>query len=878
MEILEIREFPGRNIYCHRPAVKMTLDLGKYGGIESREIPHFNQDLKKILPTIVEHGCGIAEVNGFGIRLDEGTYFGHIIEHIAIELQNKVGYEVNYGKTRLYEKPSCYYVITECKNTNVGREALKIAVEMAQSIINNEQTTGEYWLAKMDEVKSTYGLGPSTESIYSAAQKRNIPVKRLDDNSSMLQLGLGKYLKRVEATITGDTSCVAVDIASDKTLTKRILEKSGIPVPYGKIASNEDEAVDLAKKVGVPVVLKPCDGNQGKGVALGLSTETEIRSAYKVAENYSDRVIVEKHVNGKHYRVLVINDEVVAVSERLPAHVTGDGIHTIKELIEKENLNPLRGEDHDKPLTKIKVDPVVFMALARQNLTMNYTPKDKEVVYLRENANISTGGIAIDVTEEIHPDNIRLAKRLAKIIGLDIAGIDIVVDDIANPMTKENGAIIEVNAAPGIRMHLHPSHGKPIKVGEKIVNYLFPKNANHTIPIVSITGTNGKTTTTRLISHTLRGKNINVGMTTTDGIYVNDTLIEKGDTTGPFSAAVVLDDPTTDVAVLETARGGIVKRGLGYDLADVAVITNLSEDHIGQDGVNSLEDLFFVKSLVAEAVKPSGSLVLNADDPYVVRMADRNKKAKVIYFSIQPTENQVFKRHIAAGGKGIFIKNNNIIIAEGNKNTITLPLEKIPITLKGQALHNVKNVMAAIGANLALNNSLEKVKEKLCNFDGQKHNPGRCNVFEAEGITVVVDYGHNKDGYIETFKFAKGLKPNRLLSVLGVPGDRVDDDIVEMGAIAAKTCQFLILKEDKELRGRKRGEVADLFEQGLIREGTSKNSYKTVLPEDEAIREALNMCQKGDVLVIFYEDLELTGKVVEECLANKGKNKVASMG
>ncbi|WP_350343725.1 cyanophycin synthetase [Proteinivorax tanatarense] len=878
MEILELKEFPGRNIYCHRPIVRMTLDLGRYNEVESKEIPHFNRSLKKVLPEIVKHGCGIAEVNGFGIRLEEGTYFGHIIEHIAIELQNLIGYEVNYGKTRLFKKPSQYHVIAECKNTNVGRESLKIAVEMTQTMLENEETNTEFWLEKMEKVKSNYGLGPSTESIVIAAQQRSIPVKRLDEDSSMLQLGLGKYLKRVEATITGETSCVAVDIASDKTLTKKILEKSGIPVPRGKIACNEDEAVHMAEEIGTPVVLKPCDGNQGKGVALGLSTETEIRSAYKVAENYSSKVIVEKHINGKHYRVLVIDDEVVAVSERLPAHVTGDDYHTIKQLIDKENLNPLRGEDHDKPLTKIKVDPVVFMALARQNLTMNYTPKKDEVVYLRENANISTGGIAIDVTDEIHPDNINLAKRLAKIIGLDIAGIDIVIEDIRKPMTTETGAIIEVNAAPGIRMHLHPSFGKPIPVGEKIVDYLFPEGAKHTIPIVSITGTNGKTTTTRLISHTLRKEGINVGMTTTDGIYVNDNLVEKGDTTGPYSASVILDDPTTDIAVLETARGGILKRGLGYDLADVAVVTNLSEDHIGQDGVNNLDDLFFVKSLVVEAVKPGGSLVLNADDPYVIKMAAKNKKAKVIFFSLNANENQVFKRHMAAGGTCLFVKNGRIIIAAGSKNIITLPLEEISITSQGQAHHNVKNVMAAIGANLALNMPLETAKEKICNFDAIKHNPGRCNVFEDNGITVIVDYGHNKDGYLQTFKFAKGLAPQKLFAVLGVPGDRSNEDIVELGNIAAKECDVLILKEDKELRGRERGEVAKLFEKGLKKESFSKDNYRIVLPEDKAIMEAIDMCQKGDALVVFYEDLDLTEKTVKQSLGLKKEENIASIG
>lgn len=853
MEIIVKRFFSGRNIYCHRPVMYLEIKLGSYGQKESKEYAKFNEKLLDLLPKIGEHKCGVQQENGFLKRLEEGTYFGHILEHISLEILNILGYKLKYGKTRLIEEPDHYYIVFESPSLEIGEKVAELALKIILCILEERRFDFSKELLVLQKLKNKVELGPSTLSIYEAAKKRRIPVKRLDTGGSMLQLGTGKYLKLVEATITSQTSAVGVDIACDKTLTKKLLEKSGICVPVGRIATSEEQALQIAKDIGTPVVIKPCDGNQGKGVTLNLKNETEIRTAYKLAENYSDKVIVEKHITGKHYRILVINNEVVAVSERLPAHVIGNGSSSIKELIEMENENPLRGEDHDKPLTKIKVDPVVFMALARQNMTINYIPQKEEVVFLRENANISTGGVAIDVTDDIHKDNVIMAKRIVKVIGLDIAGIDIVTEDISKSISETSGAVIEVNAAPGIRMHLYPSVGKKRAVAEKIIDYLYPDEESYEIPIISITGTNGKTTTARLISHVLKESGLTVGTTTTDGIFIDGDKVMDGDNTGPISAQVILDDPTVEVAVLETARGGIVKRGLGYNLADIAVITNISDDHLGQDGVKSLDDLFFVKSLVAEAVKDKGYLVLNADDDYVRKMSQCNNKAEVILFSLD-VKNKYLSRHLAKGGKGIYLKDNIIYLAEGDGSYPIISLSKIPFTIKGKAVHNVQNTLAATGAMVAFNMEKKEILKGLQSFDSNIHNPGRLNIYEDKGITILLDYGHNQDGYTNILKMAQSIKHNKMILVLGAPGDRKDKQFIEMGEISAECGDIFIIKEDEDLRGREPSEVARLFKMGVKKSGRIRDDQIYMINDEaKAIEKSVNIANPGDLIIIFYE-------------------------
>ena len=872
MEIIKKRFYKGRSIYCHRPIFYIEIDLGKYGQRESREFADFNDQLLSILPNIAKHHCGISETYGFQKRLEEGTYFGHIIEHVALEILSLQGYQVKYGKTRVITEPGHYFILFECPSEEIGEKVALMAKELVIGILDKKPLDLDKELHSLETIKSKTQLGPSTMAIYEAAIKRNIPVKRFDTGGSILQLGTGKYLKLVEATITSQTSCVGVDIACDKTLTKKILEKSGISVPIGKIANTEEQALSIAKEIGTPVVVKPCDGNQGKGVTLNLENETEIRSAFKLAENYSSKIIVEKHITGKHYRILVVNDEVVAVSERFPAHVVGDGVHTIKELIEIENKNPFRGNGHEQPLTKIKIDPVIFMVLARQNMTINYIPAKQQVLFLRENANISTGGIATDVTDEIHKDNIIMARRIAKLVGLDIAGIDLVIDDISQPPNEAGGAVIEVNAAPGIRMHLFPSRGKPRPVGEKIVDYLFPQGTTAQIPIISITGTNGKTTTTRLISHALQQKGMVVGTTTTDGIFINDVKIMEGDNTGPISAQAILDDPTVEIAVLETARGGIVRRGLGYDLADVAVVTNLAEDHVGQDGIQDIEGLFYVKSLVAEAVKDNGYLILNADDSYVVKMANSNTKAKVVYFSQNP-KNKVLRRHLANGGLGIFLKDSKIYLAQGHELTPVISLANVPITLNGKATHNIENTMSCIGALVALGIKKKEIISALQTFDSNKNNPGRANIYQKSGITVLLDYGHNKEGYQKTLEMAESMCKGKMTLVLGAPGDRMDDQLIELGRVSSKYGKYFIVKEDEDLRERDKSEVARLISQGLKEKNVPDEKISIINNEQEAIAKSINTADIGDLIVIFYDNFEKARNSVLESLTLKGEMK-----
>ncbi|MTI96337.1 MAG: cyanophycin synthetase, partial [Firmicutes bacterium] len=667
---------------------------------------------------------------------------------------------------------------------------------------------------------------------------------------SLLRLGTGCYNRYIEATITGLTSCIGVDIACDKTITNKLLNEAMIPTPRGKVARDEEHAVEIAQELGGKVVVKPCDGNQGKGVSLNLLSEAEVRAAYKVAENYSNNIIVEEQIEGRHYRLLVVNGRVEAAAERFPAQVTGDGVHSIKELIEIENQNKLRGEGHEKPLTRIRADQVMFNVLARQNLTMNYVPEKDESINLRDNANLSTGGTAEDVTDIVHPDNMRLAERAARVLNLDVAGIDIVTADIASPLIVDAGAVIEVNAAPGIRMHLFPSHGKRRPVGDAIVDYLFPWHRRHSIPVLSVTGTNGKTTTSRLIAHTLHASGKKVGLASTDGIYIDGALVDQGDNTGPVSADVVLSDPLVEVAVLETARGGMVRRGLGYSVADVGVVTNIAADHLGLDGIETLEDLAHVKSLVVETVSSKGYAVLNADDGRVLAMAERCP-GKVILYSRSP--NKEFLRHLSEGGRGVTVQHNAIYFLEGESRVQVAALAEIEITFNGRAGYNVENCLAAAGALWGLDVSPSDIARGLTSFDSKVHNPGRANLYTFGDVRVLIDYGHNPEGYQQILNLARGLDAKQLIGVVGVPGDRRDEDIKTVGGICGQFDKVYV-KEDKDLRDRSPGEVSRILADAAkaARPGLV---VEEIACELEALQKALLASEPGDLIVMFYEKL-----------------------
>ena len=854
MQIQSIYCFQGRNIYSHKPVVRMIVDIGAFEAGPTKNIPDFNKRLLENFPEIAEHSCGVGYVGGFGERLIEGTYIGHVAEHLIIELQNKLGYNVNHGKTRQIGTTSKYYVIFEYINEAVAIECGKIAIDILKAFAEGIEINIKAIMDKLRKLSLETDMGPSTRAIYNAAVKKGIPVVRLG-NSSMLRMGYGKGIRTIEASLTDSSSCISVDLVSDKQLTKKILTENNIPVPYGIVTQTVEEAIEAAQKTGFPMVLKPLDSNQGKGVTVNITSAEQIEEAFIEARIYSKKVIVEKHINGRDYRVLVVGGQVSAVAERRPPEVIGDGRSTVRELVGKENENPLRGEDHEKVLTYIKLDDIAVRCLETQGLTPESVPEPGQSVKLRQNGNLSTGGTARNCTGDIHPKNAQYAVTAARAVGLDIAGIDFCTSDISLPIDMNGGAIIEVNAAPGLRMHLHPTEGEPVNVAEDIINMMYPDDSWN-IPIVAITGTNGKTTTTRLIRHTLALADLTVGMTCTSGIYIGNECIQKGDTTGPVSASVVLTNKKVEAAVLETARGGIIRKGLGYDLADVAVLVNISDDHLGIDGIDTLEDLAKTKSLVIEAVKPEGYAVLNADDsmtPFVLKRV----RSKVILFG-RTLSNPLLKKHCKNPDNiALYVKENYIWVIRNGKKEPIISLDDIPITYGGLVDCNIENSLAAVSALIGLNMSMEVIKKGMSTFrPSVELNPGRFNIFDMGAFKVMIDYSHNIAGYSAVTKFTQKMKAKRLVGIVGMPGDRMDANIREVGELCARSFEKIYIKEDKDLRGREKGEVAAIFEESISGVGFKKENIEVILSETGALEKAMLDAQPGDLIVLFYEEFD----------------------
>ncbi|AKL94138.1 cyanophycin synthetase CphA [Clostridium aceticum] len=852
MKLLRTKVYPGRNVYAHFPVVRADVDLQDYVNIPTCDIKGFNEELLKILPGLTQHKCSIGEVGGFVIRLNRGTYLAHVMEHMTLEIQKLLGYDLKFGKARYLENESVYYIVFSYENPTAGEEAAILAFDIIHALLHKETIDLEKGLQQIKDKIAVNELGPSTAAIVEEAKKRNIPVTRIGGNS-LIQLGYGKYAKKVEATITENTNCIAVDIAGDKELTNSILHIHGIPVPEGRAVENYEESKSIIQQIGFPVVVKPYNGNQGKGVSLNLKSMREVKKAFTIAKKYSSKVLVEKYILGKHYRIAVVGEEVVAVSERIAAHVIGDGINNIKDLIDRENLNPLRGEGHEKPLTKINIDDVMLLLLKKSGRSLEDIPQQGEIVYLRENDNLSTGGVAIDVTEAIHPDNVRLAINAARVIGLDVAGIDITTPDIGRSIGQEGGAVIEVNACPGIRMHHYPSQGEKRNVAKTIIDKLFPEGQPHSIPIVSVTGTNGKTTTTRMLAKIFKESGLLVGVTSTGGVFVQEEQIIHGDTTGPKSAQAVLMDKRVELAVLETARGGIVNKGLGYDLADIGVLTNIGDDHLGIDGINTLEEMADVKSLIVEAVKKEGYAVLNAEDSYIDRIMER-VECNIVFFS-KDLSNEILQKHIINKGKAVYLKEKTIFIFDGEKEIEVIETEKIPATFGGVLEHNIENSMAAIAAAHAYGIDVKIIYTALSQFYTDAiNNPGRFNVFDMKNFKVIIDYGHNIDGYSKVLEGLKKIKAGRLIGVIGVPGDRTDINILKIGEISGKYFDYAYIKEDKNLRGRKVGEVAEFLKKGCGIGGLNEYSMEIQLCEIEALKKAMTKAEAGDMIIVFYEE------------------------
>lgn len=862
ISIKNLQSFPGRNIFCYRPVIMATIDTGSFYDSTTREIEGFNENLLKLLPGLGKHNCALGFEGGFLCRLDEGTYLPHVIEHMTLELQYLMGFDLSYGKARLLKEPSLYYIICEYINERCAVESLRLSVAIVNSLIADGSLNMDEILAELRKITIETEPGPSTRAIIEEARKRKIPVRRVNEGG-LLQLGYGKYSRLIAASLTDTAACINVDIAGDKDLTKQILQENGIPVPSGDIAYTEESAVITARDIGYPVVLKPYDGSQGRGVALNLCNENQVREAYREAVKHSKIVLVESHIKGRDYRLLVIGGKVAAAAERMPPYIIGDGIHSIKELVEIENQNPSRGNDHENFLTKIKLDNITINLLAKKGMNAGFIPACNELIFLRENGNLSTGGTARDCTEEVHPYNYCIAVKAAKLLGLDIAGIDITTENIAEPLSCTRGAVIEVNAAPGLRMHLNPTFGRARNVAADIIGLLYPAGQRCDIPIISITGTNGKTTTTRLIKHVLCLTGKKAGMTSTSGIYVGDECILKGDNTGAVSARMVLSNKEVDIAVLETARGGIIRRGLGYDLADVGVVTNVTDDHLGIDGLNSLEDLAFVKALVVESIKPDGYAVLNADDSMTGYMLSRTA-GKVLLFS-RDSENRILIEHMERGGMAVFVKNHIVMVYNGEKQMKLLNVEDIPITFGGRVECNIENSLAAISALIAVRVPYKIIRSGLCSFMPDiLSNPGRFNIFDMGEFKVMLDYCHNIAGYLAVIDFIKKTGAERLVGIIGMPGDRLDKNIMYVGEICGETFSRIYIKEDGDLRGRAPGEVADILFNSAIRGGIGKENIDIIYSETLALNNALENALPGDLIVMCYEEFEPSVKVLEK--------------
>lgn len=846
MKILNYRAYEGKNIYSHRKVVRMDVDLQGYCETPSKCIDGFNDKLINLLPEIWEHRCGIDEDHGFVKRLREGTYLAHVCEHTIIALHSRVGLEIAYGKAREIEG-DLYYVVFEYIYRKTALSIAKLAVDLINSLIEKKDIDLDSRIDEIKQILEYENLGPSALSLCDAAKKQGIPVIRFDDNS-MFQFGYGRYSKMIQATIDSNTSSISVDIASDKVLTKKLLEMQFLPVAKGDKINSQLELLIEAESIGYPVVLKPQYGYQGKGVFLNIKNEKQLIDAYNdIKSKYKD-IMVEQYIVGHDYRVCVVDGEVVAVSKRNPPSVIGDGVSSIRELINKLNQDKNRGDGHEKPLTKIKVDNELVFCISKHGYDLNSILDKDETLILRENSNLSTGGTSIDCTDEICKENIDICIRAAKAIGLNICGIDLCCEDVSKPING-NGVIVEVNAAPGIRMHHYPSEGTSRDVSGAIVSALF-KNSPKSIPIIAITGTNGKTTTTRIISHTLRGLGYTVGMTTTSGVFINDECIAEGDMTGFYSARSVLLNKDVDIAVLETARGGIIRNGLAYDLADVGVITNISDDHLGIDGINTLDELSHVKSLVIEAVKEDGYSIINADDEMCKKIYSR-AKGNIIVFS-KSKYNPFLRDHLKNGNYGIYLENGSVYVERDKRIFHIADLKDIPITCGGMLVHNVENVLIATASLVGLEIDYCIISKGLKSFlCDDKYNKGRFNQFDVKGVKVILDYAHNFQGFKSVFNSVERMGYKKVIGVVGMPGDRSDRSIIEVAKLFSEKLEFSYIKEDSDKRGRKDYEVANLIKSSF---NESKNNYKVILDEGDALSEAIDSANQGDIIIAFYED------------------------
>ncbi len=867
MHIREINALRGPNYWSvnRHKLIVMVLDLEEMEDRPSHAILDFNDRLKNMLPGMYEHRCSPGVEGGFFQRLEEGTWMGHIIEHIALEIQNLAGMEVGFGRTRGYGEPGVYNVVFDYLEEAVGIYAAKAAVEICEALVIGE----DYDLAKdiqeMRELREIVRLGPSTGSIVEEAAARGIPWIRLNRNS-LCQLGYGANQKRIQATVSSETSNIAVEIAGDKEDTKYLLEQAEIPVPKGHIIRKEEDLEQVLKYVGFPLVTKPINGNHGRGITVNINNREDALEGFRTAQKVSGSVIIEKFITGEDYRLLVINHVLVAAAKRTPAHVTGDGKQNIQELIDEVNRDPRRGYGHEKVLTQITVNDLTLNLITAKGYTPETILKDKEILILKDTANLSTGGTATDVTDIVHPANIFMAERISKIIDLDICGIDIMTTDISRPLAETGGAVIEVNAGPGFRMHLAPTTGLPRNVAAPVIDKLFPHGSNGKIPIVAVTGTNGKTTTTRLIAHFAKQKGFKVGYTTSDGIYIQNRMLVKGDCTGPTSAEFVLKDPTVNFAVLECARGGLLRAGLGFHNCDIGIVTNIAEDHLGLKGIHTIDQLAKVKGVIPESVSLEGYAILNADDELVYEMS-RNLKCKVALFSMDE-ENRHIKKQQNSGGLCAVYENGYITICKGEWKLRVVKAVNVPLTFGGKAAFMIQNILPAVFTAYVRGFTIEDMKVGLESFiPSPSQTPGRLNLFQFKDFQVLLDYAHNPSGMRALQKFIEKMDAKIKVGIIAGVGDRRETDTNEIGSIAAEMFDEIIIRQDKNLRGKTEKELIGLLEEGIQK--IDPNKKTTVIEnEKEAVTFAITNAIPGSLVVIcsdvVTEALEVVQKLKEE--------------
>lgn len=852
MKILDIKVMSGPNYWSARrhKLIVMLLDLEEMEERPTNKIPGFLERLKSLMPSLYTHRCSEGVEGGFFERVKEGTWMGHVIEHIALEMQTIAGMDTGFGRTRESDKRGVYHVVFSYYEAKAGVYTAQAAVKLAEALINGEPYDLEADIQTLREIREEDRLGPSTGSIVDEAIRRKIPYIRIN-KSSLVQLGYGCNQVRIRATMASTTSSIAVDIACDKEETKNLLEAAEIPVPRGRIIHNEEELKDAVDKIGYPIVTKPINGNHGKGATTNIKNWEEATEALAAAQQYSKAVICEKFITGRDFRVLVVNYKFVAAALRTPAAVIGDGKSTIQQLIDKVNSDPRRGYGHEKVLTAIKIDDFTKNILEKKHYTLETILPNSEELWLKPTANLSTGGTATDITDFVHPTNIMMCERIARIIGLNICGIDIMADDLSTPIVENGGAVLEVNAAPGFRMHLDPTEGLPRNVAEPVIDMLYPPGSSARIPIIAVSGTNGKTTTTRLIAHMVKQMGYKVGYTTTDGVYIQNQLMVKGDCTGPKSAEFVLRDPTVDFAVLECARGGILRAGLGFHHCDIAVVTNVADDHLGLQGIDTIEKLARVKAVATQTVLPTGYAVLNADDKLVYKM-HKDLDCKVAYFSLHE-DNPRIKEHCAKGGIAAVYEHGFVTILKGTWKIRVEKVTNIPLTFSGKAEFNIANVLAATLAAYLRDFKTEEIRLALQTFvPSPAMTPGRMNMFRFKSFNVMLDYAHNTHGIKAIGKFVATMESPRKVGIVAAVGDRRDEDIIAVGEESAKIFDEIIIRQDKNLRGRTEDEMIELITQGIHK--VDPNKMITVFrKEADAIDHAITTATKDAFIVVISD-------------------------